>query len=101
MDSVSIKQLRDNLAQLIEEVAIGGKSIEVTKFGKPKAVIVPMNTDVRRKIKRDWTMLSDEKTKLKQLATLVIGSVSLKNHPEWGSKRKITRWVRKIRSEWD
>jgi len=101
MDSVSIKQLRDNLAQLIEEVAIGGKSIEVTKFGKPKAVIVPINQKARRKIKQDWPMLSDEKNKLKQLANLVIGSVSLKNHPEWGSKRKIARWVRKIRSEWE
>jgi len=41
--TVTIKELRDNLAQLIEEVAIAGKQIEITKFGKKKAVIVPVN----------------------------------------------------------
>ncbi len=43
----------------------------------------------------------DEKTRLKKLAALVIGSVSLKNHPEWNSKKKVSNWVRKIRSEWE
>ncbi|OGG03629.1 hypothetical protein A2W14_03855 [Candidatus Gottesmanbacteria bacterium RBG_16_37_8] len=40
--TVTIKELRDNLAQLIEEVAIAGKQIEITKFGKKKAVLVPV-----------------------------------------------------------
>lgn len=42
--TVSIKELRDNLAQLIEEVAIAQKTIEIRKFGKPKALIVPINS---------------------------------------------------------
>lgn len=40
--TVTIKELRDNLAQLIEEVAIAGKQIEITKFGKKKAALVPV-----------------------------------------------------------
>jgi len=39
--TVTIKELRDNLAQIIEEVAIAGKQVEITKFGKKKAVLVP------------------------------------------------------------
>ena len=50
--TVTIKELRDNLAQLIEEVAIAGKQIEITKFGKKKAVISPIqkakNTKMRQ-----------------------------------------------------
>lgn len=58
MDSVSIKDLRNNLAQLIEEVAIGKKKITITKFGKKKAVLVPV-TESKRDISRktDWTKL--------------------------------------------
>lgn len=52
MDTVSIKQLRDNLAQLIEEVAIAGKQIEITKFGKPKAMIIPISSSRKSRKKR-------------------------------------------------
>ncbi len=54
MQAVSIKDLRNNLAQIIEEVAIAKKHIEITKFGKSKAVIVPLEeanqTKTRKKI---------------------------------------------------
>lgn len=40
--TVTIKELRDNLAQLIEEVSISGKQIEITKFGKKKAILSPL-----------------------------------------------------------
>lgn len=50
--TVSIKELRDNLAQIIEEVAIAKKHIEVTKFGKAKAMIVPMK-DTEKPKKRE------------------------------------------------
>ena len=57
--AVSIKELRDNLAQLIEEVAIAKKHIKITKFGKIKAVIVPIKEtkQSKRKKKVDWTKL--------------------------------------------
>lgn len=47
--------------------------------------------------------LSQEKTKktnLSELASQVIGSVSLKNHLEWSSLSKITKWQQKSRSQW-
>lgn len=50
--TVTIKELRDNLAQLIEEVAIAGKRIEITKFGKRKAVLAPIDTSHDRKKKK-------------------------------------------------
>ena len=49
--TVSIKELRDNLAQLIDEVAIAGKQIEITKFGKPKAMIIPIGSADKKKKK--------------------------------------------------
>ena len=42
MQTVTIKDLRNNLAQYIDEVAIAKSMIEITKFGKPKARIIPV-----------------------------------------------------------
>ena len=78
MDTVSIKQLRDNLAQLIEEVAIGGKQIEITKFGKPKAMIIPMRHVKKTSKKRTgleasfglWKDRKDMKDSAKWVANL-------------------------------
>lgn len=39
---ISIKDARNKLAEVINEVAIGGNIYLVTKFGKPKAMIVPI-----------------------------------------------------------
>jgi antitoxin (DNA-binding transcriptional repressor) of toxin-antitoxin stability system len=39
--TVSIKETRDNLAELIERVAIGGEVFAITKFGKTKGFVVP------------------------------------------------------------
>jgi len=40
---VSIKNTRDKLAEIIDQVAIGGSVFVITKFGKPKAMIVPFS----------------------------------------------------------
>lgn len=42
MQTISIKDTRDNLAELIEKVAIGKKTFIITKFGKPKAQLTPV-----------------------------------------------------------
>lgn len=56
--TVTIKELRDNLAQLIEEVAIAGKQIEITKFGKKKAALIPLKENIQKnKIKVDFRKL--------------------------------------------
>lgn len=41
IQSISTKELRDNLATILERVAIGQQSFEVYKFGTIKAVINP------------------------------------------------------------
>lgn len=43
----------------------------------------------------------EEKKELEMLAKSIIGSVSLKNHPNWNTKRKIQRWLKNIRSGWE
>jgi len=37
---VTIKETRNNLSELIERVALADEAFVVTKFGKPKALIV-------------------------------------------------------------
>lgn len=38
----SVKETRQQLSQIIEEVAIAKRRYLITKFGKPKAMIVPI-----------------------------------------------------------
>ena len=54
MQQVSIKELRDSLADIIDQVAIGGKRFEITKFGKRRAVLSP----VKKKKRVDFSKLS-------------------------------------------
>lgn len=42
----------------------------------------------------------NDKSYLKQLAKVAVGSVSLNNHPEWKTKRKMNNWLRNLREEW-
>lgn len=55
IQSISTKELRDNLSEILEKVAIGGQSFEVKKFGRVKAVISPPQRVKKQKIKKfDW-----------------------------------------------
>ena len=40
---VSIKDTRNNLANIIDQVAIGQNTFVITKFGKPRAMIIPVS----------------------------------------------------------
>ena len=88
MQTVSIKDLRNNLAQIIEEVAIAKKHIEVTKFGKSKVAIVPVEevkkTNATKKI--DWT----------NLAAFGIwkGRTDIKNSADWVKKLRMSESLR-------
>jgi hypothetical protein len=42
----------------------------------------------------------EEKEELKRLAKIAIGSVSLKDHPEWKNKSKLQKWLKELREEW-
>ena len=41
--SISVKDFRNNLSSIIEEVAIGKKNYTITKFGKEKVAIIPID----------------------------------------------------------
>jgi len=41
LQSISTKDLRDNLAEVLERVAIANESFIVCKFGKEKALLIP------------------------------------------------------------
>lgn len=56
-------------------------------------------TETLRRVRYGKTE-EEEKKELKLLAKAVIGSVSLKQHPNWQTKQKITSWLKKIRNEW-
>lgn len=42
-----------------------------------------------------------EREELKRLAELVRGSVDIKAHPEWKTRRDIIKWQREIRADRD
>jgi len=52
IQSISAKELRDNLATVLERVAIGQQSFEVYKFGTIKAVINPPQIKTKEKKKK-------------------------------------------------
>lgn len=41
--ALSIKDTREKLAEVINQVAVAGDVFIITKFGKPKAMIVPLS----------------------------------------------------------
>lgn len=43
--TVTTKQIRDNLADIVDQVAVAGKSFVITKFGKKRAMIVPIQAE--------------------------------------------------------
>lgn len=80
--SISIKETRRNLSELIEKVALTGETFLVTKFGKPKALITPVATKMK-----------DNKIKLSVLAD----TAGL-----WAKRKDIkdsSSWVSKIRNK--
>lgn len=82
MQTISIKQTRDNLAELIEQVAIGKKTFIITKFGKPKARIMPI---------KDIDTKSDSESRRKTLE---------ETFGVWKNRKDIknsTSWVARLR----
>lgn len=49
MKSISVKDTRENLSEILELVAGGNHSFIITKFGKPKAQIVPVQKKPSKK----------------------------------------------------
>lgn len=79
--SISIKDTRDNLADIIDRVAIAGESFLVTKFGKVKAMITTAKT------------INNEDEKDKVLKTTFGMWKDRKDMPN------STKWVRDLRNK--
>ncbi len=73
---VSIKKTRDNLSELIERVALAKESFLVTKFGKPKALIISAESlkkkkNIRKKILKETAGLWARRKEIKGSALWV------------------------------
>ena len=81
MQTITIKETRNNLAEIIEKVAVGNKTFIITKFGKAKAQLVPVSKSVTpTKKRRDFPGFG-----------------------MWANRRDMqdsAKWATKIRSEW-
>lgn len=90
MTKVSIKSLRVNLSQIIEETAIAKKRFTITKFGKPKAAIVPLEEIKFRR----------PKIKLRKLPAFGMwkGRKGMKSSGEWVRKLRDQENRRSIKS---
>ena len=78
--SYSIKDTRIQLSHLIDKVAIANRQFIITKFGKPKAMLIPVKAD-KRQLKRG----------------------RLPGFGAWATRkdmRNSAEWVEKIRDSW-
>lgn len=44
MEDVSLKNARDNLAEIVSFVAFGNKTYRINRYGKPHAIIISIST---------------------------------------------------------
>lgn len=78
MQTVSIQDARNDLANLVAQTAIAGRQFVITKFGKPSAMLVPITT-----------------TKLSQRDAVLDATFGL-----WKDRKDIkdtAKWVAKLR----
>ncbi len=78
---ISVKDTRNNLAELLEQVAVGNKQFVITKFGKPKAQLSPLKKEVKVKRARG----------------------NLPGFGMWADRKEVTdsgEWVVKMRKRW-
>lgn len=76
--TISIKETREQLSSLVEQVAIARKRFLITKFGKPKAMMIPFTPSLIRKRKKSgleasfgaWKHRKDIKDSAKWVADL-------------------------------
>ncbi len=83
IQSIPVKETREQLADLLNQVAIGGKSFIITKFGKPKAMLVPVIDD------RKQTSAKAKK---------------LPGFGMWANRKEMKdpdKWVRNMRDAWE
>lgn len=75
--SITTKDLRDNLSQVLEQVAYGNQSYLISKFGKYKALLTPYQVQPAAKLPT---------AKLKPLFGLWKGHKNIKSSTDWVNK---------------
>lgn len=73
--TLSIKETRDKLADVINQVSVAGNTFVITKFGQPKAMIIPIvKVKAQKSILEEtfgaWKKRKDIKDSAKWAATL-------------------------------
>lgn len=82
---ISTKELRDNLSEILEKVAIGGDSFIIFKFGREKAYLTPVSRSKKEK--------ETKNAKLRDLP----------GRGMWADRKDIedsVEWVLKTRKRW-
>lgn len=82
--TVSISELRNNLAEYLERVA-NGANLLVRDEKKEKLVAELVG-------KKEFNPVS-----FKKALRAAAGVFTIKNHPEWRTKRDVIRWLKKER----
>lgn len=59
MKEISIRDTRNNIADLVTRVNLNGEIFVITKFGKPKAIIAPMDSTVNISSEKRKKVLDD------------------------------------------
>lgn len=80
IQKISIQDARNDLSNLVSQAAIAGRQFVITKFGKPSAMLVPVNQNAIKK-----------KSNLKAAFGI------------WKDRKDITdsaKWVTKMRARW-
>ena len=78
--------LTSRLKTMIEDQA-GRQGISLSEYLR-QAAVIKHQSDMKKNLDR------------KKLASRVIGSLNLKNHPQWSTPQKVYAWSRKVREEW-
>lgn len=86
---ISTKELRDNLAEVLEKVAIGRQSFLVSKFGREKALIVPVISPVKTPTNKGEKRLADHPA-----CGIWQERKDMENPAEWVSKLRIKQSLR-------
>lgn len=83
IQTIPVKETRERLADLLNQVEVAGSQFVITKFGKPRAMLVPMETSINTKKVKTFGI------------SLAFGA--------WKDRKDIRdsgKWVAKMRKGW-
>lgn len=87
--TVSISDLRNNLSDYLDKVKAGDQLLVKDEKKDEEIVVV-------KPIDKKFDPIS-----FRAALDRISGTISAKNHPEWATKAKVEKWLRKIRKQSD